>query len=69
MTGYEFGMVTWSISRDKGTVNLAGTAERLCRGGVSDIVEVLTGLGHEGWDVAACTTGRDYLIWTMRRQL
>jgi hypothetical protein len=69
MARYEFGAVAWSPSRDKGTLNLPGTAEKSYEGGIEKIVEVLTDLGHQGWDVATCATGGRWLIWTIRRQL
>ncbi|CAM3492191.1 hypothetical protein KIPE111705_10975 [Kibdelosporangium persicum] len=69
MARYEFGTVTWSASYDKGTVTLPGTAETSHRGGMEKIVEVLSDLGNQGWDVATCATGGRWLIWTVRRQL
>jgi hypothetical protein len=33
------------------------------------IVEVLSDLGQQGWDVATCATGGRWLIGTIRQQL
>ncbi|MBU0493531.1 MAG: hypothetical protein KKA73_28720 [Chloroflexi bacterium] len=37
-------------------------------GSYAELVDVLTDLGHDGWEVASCAAGGNWLFWTLKRQ-
>ena len=55
---------------DQGSIriNLPGGHEQLYSGTYNELVAVLSDLGRQGWDVAACAGAGNWLFWTLRRQ-
>ena len=38
-------------------------------GSYQQVVDILTRLGQEGWEVATCTAHGNWLFWTLKRPL
>ncbi|GLZ37227.1 hypothetical protein [Actinokineospora sp. NBRC 105648] len=68
MFSYEFGTIEWMWGNGTIRLNLPGGVEQTQNGGYQEVVDVLTGLGRQGWDVATCAAGGNWLFWTLRRQ-
>ncbi|RCV52965.1 hypothetical protein [Marinitenerispora sediminis] len=66
---YEFATVEWIWTDSAIQVNLPGGEERTSTGSYNQVVAVLSGLGEQGWDVAACASAGNWLLWTLRRML
>lgn len=64
----EFGIVEWLWDQDSIRVNLPKNNERMFSGSFNEVVTLLSELGSQGWDVAACAANGNWLFWTLRRQ-
>ena len=49
-------------------LNQPQTAETIRSGSYQEIVELLTELGRDGWEVATSTAGGDWIFWTLKRR-
>ncbi|GAA2719436.1 hypothetical protein [Actinocorallia aurantiaca] len=65
---YEFATLEWLWDGGSIRVNLPGDQERMFSGGYNEVVSILSDLGGQGWDVATCAAGGNWLFWTLRRQ-
>ncbi|MFB9964938.1 hypothetical protein ACFFOP_20370 [Sinosporangium siamense] len=65
---YEFATVEWLWDNGSLRVNLPGGSESKLSGSYNEVVALLSDLGSQGWDVATCTSGGNWLFWTLRRQ-
>jgi hypothetical protein len=39
----------------------------MLRGSYAQVVELLTSLGQQGWEVATCGGAANWLLWTLKR--
>ncbi len=65
---YEFATIEWLWDLGNIQVNLPGGHEQTYSGSYNEVVSLLSELGRQGWDVAACTSSGNWLFWTLRRQ-
>ncbi|WP_283136475.1 hypothetical protein [Rhizohabitans arisaemae] len=65
---YEFATVEWIWDQRTIRLNLPGGTEQMFSGSYNEVVQVLSDLGSQGWDVATNTATGNWLFWTLRRQ-
>ena len=64
---WEYCTVEWLWNQQSIRCNLPGGDELTQGGSYNEVVEFLTSLGSEGWEVASCTAGGNWLFWTLKR--
>ncbi|HEU4719403.1 MAG TPA: hypothetical protein VFU15_16275 [Bacteroidia bacterium] len=65
---WEYATIEWLWDSGNFRVNLPGNRERNSPGSYSELVALLNEMGGEGWDVASCTSGGNWLFWTLKRE-
>jgi hypothetical protein len=63
----EYAILEWLWEDNSIRVNLPGNNEKLYQGSYMEVVEVLNRLGKEGWDTATCTSGSNWILWTLKK--
>jgi hypothetical protein len=63
--GIEYSIIEWLWEDSSIRVNLPGNEEKLYQGSYMEIVEVLNRLGKEGWQTSTCTSGSNWILWTL----
>ena len=67
MANWEYATVEWLWDGGHFRVNLPGNREKKSSGSYNELVILLGELGREGWDVASCVSGGNWLFWTLKR--
>ena len=67
MQKMEFATLEWLWDTNSLRLNLPGNREELSTGSYAEVVTLLSRLGSQGWDVATCTSGGNWLFWTLKR--
>ena len=67
MSQWEYATLEWLWDVSSIRVNLPNGTEIKQQGSYAEVVVVLSGLGREGWEVAACTSAGNWLFWTLKR--
>lgn len=65
---WEYATVEWLWDTNQIRSNLPGGQEVRTHGAHPEVVETLTRLGREGWEVVGSTAAGNWLFWTMRRR-
>ncbi len=63
----EYATLEWLWDKDSIRINLPGNKEELHTGTYAEVVNSLTKLGKEQWEVCTCTSGGNWLFWTLKR--
>lgn len=63
----ECAIVEWLWEDNSIRVNLPGNEEKLYQGSYMELVEVLNRLGKDGWQSSTCTSGSNWILWTLIR--
>jgi len=63
----EYAILEWLWDDHSIRVNYPGKEEKLFQGSYMELVEVLNQLGKEGWEVVTCTSGGDWILWTLKK--
>lgn len=63
----EYAIIEWLWEDHSIRVNFPGNEEKLYQGSYNEVVEVLNRLGKDGWEVASCVAGGDWILWTLKR--
>jgi len=66
---WEYATVEWIWSESKLRCTRPGTPEWGGQGSYVELVNLLSGLGREGWEVCACSGAGNWLFWTLKRPL
>lgn len=64
---WEYGIVEWLWNEETIRCNLPGGEEFTAEGSYPRVVEVLTELGGDGWEVASCVASANWIFWTLKR--
>ena len=64
---YEYAIVEWIWNQNAIRVNLPDGHESMTRGTYPQVVEVLTKLGKDGWEVSTNAASGNWLFWTLKR--
>lgn len=67
MQTWTFGSLEWIWTEETIRLNLPGAPERGLAGSYQEVVDLLTQLGGQGWDVAGMVCGGDWIYWTLKR--
>lgn len=68
MEKWEYGILEWLWDSSRIRLNLPGGRETQSKGSYAEVVTLLTTLGANGWNVAACVTSSNWVLWTLKRQ-
>jgi hypothetical protein len=64
---WEYGILEWLWDSSLVRLNLPGGEETQSKGSYSEVVTLLTTLGSNGWNVAACVASSNWVLWTLQR--
>ena len=64
---WQYAVVEWIWDGDSIRVNLPGKPEMMYRGSYAEVVDLLTSLGREGWEVVTCSGAANWLLWTLKK--
>jgi len=67
MQQWEYATVEWIWNQNDIRCTLPGKDGFTRQGSYAEVVDVLTQLGGEGWEVAACAAAGNWLFWTLKR--
>jgi hypothetical protein len=67
MTRFEYATVEWLWDSGNLRADLPGGESRTGKGSYAAVVELLTALGRDGWEVATCVSSANWLFWTLKR--
>lgn len=68
METWEYGLLEWLWDLSRMRLNLPGERETQSKGSYAEVVALLTTLGANGWNVAACVASSNWVLWTLKRQ-
>ena len=69
MTHFEYATLEWIWDNQTLRVNLPQNKERQAQGSYAQVVNLLTELGNEGWEVSTCAAQGNWLFWTLKREV
>ena len=64
---FEYAVLEWLWDNSSIRVNLPNNEEKRYQGSYMELVDVLGGLGKDGWEIASCTAGSNWIFWTLKR--
>ena len=64
---WEYCTVEWIWNQKSVRCNFPDGDELTQSGSYGEVVDFLTSLGGEGWEVATCAAGGNWLFWTLKR--
>ena len=67
MANWEYATVEWLWDSGNFRANLPGNQEKKSSGSYNELVMLLNDLGKDGWEVASCASGGNWLFWTLKR--
>jgi hypothetical protein len=67
MARFEYATVEWLWDSGNLRVDLPGGETKTAKGTYPAVVEILTSLGHDDWEVVTCATQANWLFWTLKR--
>jgi len=68
MANWEYATLEWLWDSGSFRLNMPGRNEKQSSGSYNELVELLNELGKGSWEVASCTSGGNWLFWTLKRQ-
>ncbi len=66
---WEYASMEWLWQASQMRCNLPSGEEIREAGSYAEVVKLLTRLGADGWDVASCVAGGDWIYWTLKREV
>jgi hypothetical protein len=67
MARFEYATVEWLWDSGNLRVDLPGGETKTAKGTYPAVVEILTSLGRDEWEVVTCATQANWLFWTLKR--
>ena len=64
---WECCFVEWIWDQEGIRCTMPGNQETVARGSYAQVVDLLTSLGRQGWEVATCAGAQNWLLWTLKR--
>ncbi len=64
---WEYASVEWLWDTGSIRCDLPDGQTLKAEGTYPEVVQTLTSLGHERWEVATCVSGGNWLFWTLKR--
>ena len=68
-TRFEYATLEWLWDSGNIRVNLPHNVENKTSGTYPEVVNMLGTLGQDRWEVATCTSGGNWLFWTLKREV
>jgi hypothetical protein len=62
-----YASMEWMWQESAIRINVPQQQEWRERGSYQDVVEILSRLGMQGWEVVTCVAGGDWVYWTLKR--
>ena len=67
MERWEYAVVEWLWDRNAIQYFLPDGSRSTLKGSYAEVVNLLTTLGREGWEVAGNTASSNWVFWTLKR--
>jgi phage-related tail fiber protein len=68
MGRFEYATVEWLWDAGGIRADLPGGETKNGKGEYAAVVQMLTELGRDGWEVASCVASANWLFWTLKRE-
>jgi hypothetical protein len=68
MERFEYATLEWLWDVNALRADLPGGKTLTAKGAYPAVVQMLTDLGREGWEVATCVAAANWLFWTLKRK-
>jgi hypothetical protein len=65
---FEYASLEWLWDSSGFRLNLPGNNEKSSAGSYNELVSLMNELGREGWEIATCASGGNWLFWTFKRE-
>ena len=65
---WSYASVEWVWAGSQIRMNFPGQEEQHRQGSYQEVVELLTMLGGQGWEVCGCVAVADWMYWTLKFQ-
>ncbi len=66
---WEYATLEWLWDSHNLRYNLSDGTEKQSTGSYAEVVQILSKLGEEGWEVVTCTSEANWLFWTLKREV
>ena len=66
---FEYATLEWLWDGNSIRINTPGGKETSAEGSYAEVVSSLSALGKKGWEVVTCTSGGNWLFWTLKRDI
>jgi hypothetical protein len=66
---WEYASVEWLWQAGSIRCNMPSGEESKDTGSYTEVVQTLSRLGQEGWEVATCVAGGDWIYWTLKKSI
>lgn len=67
MQTYQYATLEWVWNQESIRINLPDGEESRREGSYNEVVLFLNEMGQDGWEVATCAAGGNWLFWTLKR--
>lgn len=68
MDRFEYATLEWLWDVGALRADLPGGRTDNANGNYAAVVDMLTKLGRDGWEVATCVAAANWLFWTLKRK-
>ena len=65
---FEYLTVEWLWDSSSLRITHPHQPEKSIQGSYQEVVNLLTSLGKEGWEVCACVANSNWLFWTLKKE-
>jgi hypothetical protein len=66
---WDYATIEWLWVEASIRSNLPDGNEIMTQGSYAEVVRELSRLGREGWEAVTCTSGGNWLFWTLKRSI
>lgn len=66
---WEYATLEWLWDVHTLRQNFPSKPEKLHNGSYQEVVDTLTELGHQGWEVVSSASQANWIFWTLKREI
>jgi hypothetical protein len=66
---WEYATLEWLWDSRSISYHLPDGNREQTTGSYTEVVQTLSKLGHQGWEVATCVATANWLFWTLKREI
>lgn len=66
---FEYATLEWLWDQSNLRCNFPNGDEQQFQGSYAEVVDVLSDLGQNGWEVCGCVAAANWLFWTLKRKV